>query len=837
MTTRLPSAHAEVSIILPVFNDETWVARAIESCLAQTLEAIEIIVVDDASTDSTTAIVEQLRIRDDRIKLIKLASNGTALRARRIGLENATAEFVMFLDGDDELVANACSRAVETARKTAADVVGFGSVVVAANGSTGSHYEKSMQPQHRSLHGDEILEKLFPVGKNAQGQLWRYLFDRVLLEQAYSDLPPSLTLPRMNDLPIAFLAFMRAKHYVSIKDRLYRYFFHRGASGHQVATWSDYEFNASALASVQIIEAAVTAEAEKRSDGSSLIAAYASARSSVIGRVLNYVGGIADSELQSQALAALTDSVGQFELALASSDFCPGTLPMLVAASSAPPLPNHKPTHVMLRTGNLRTGGVQGVVVAQAEHLSRAGVTVTIVIDSETPSAYTLPANVKLLYLEGQTRAQRISNLAKLCRDELVDVVIDHHIFYNDRWPYYAHALGAAGIPTIGWIHNFAMRPLLDEVNRLSFLDRYLPTLSTVVVLSEPDVVYWKLRGMPNVVYLPNPTSQLVNTIAGQAPLRSAPSSQIRVVWWGRLQQRTKQVLDLVDVCAHLQSLGVDFELTIVGPDGPDLNAKNIRTRAQQRGILDRVKLLGELHGADLVSAVQDSHVFVSTSIVEGYPLALVEAQALGLPVIMYDLPWLEFVRENSGVVTVNQGDRMALARVLSSLIDDPDRYDVLASGAIQAAERETSYDFEDLYFRLLQGTLGADYSPAPSPGAIRLLFDQNIRFVERLDRVHRREVKRKDDNFAQQLTKLEERANIASKVVSSSKELKRTAPAVPGLKAWLQRFLPATMRQAAYYARHEYSVASRQHDQILSNQAALSAQLARIESQLPKKR
>lgn len=830
------AAPVEVSVIVPVFNDAAWVARAIESCLAQTLGAIEIIVVDDASTDETTTIVQGFQRRDSRIRLITMRNNGSALQARRVGLDNATADFVMFLDGDDELVPEACARAVHAARVTGADLIGFGSVVVSADGTTGSNYEKSMQPVHRELHGEDVLARLFPAGQNAQGQLWRYLFHRSLLDAAYRDLPPSLVLPRMNDLPIAFLALMRAKHYVSMKDTLYRYFFHRGSSGHQITTWSDYLFNASALDSINSISLAVANEAKARSENSELLNIYASVRSSVNGRVLNYVSRIADEELQSQAVSDLIDRVGHFELAIACSDYCRGALPMLIKAYAPPPLARNRPSHVILRTGNLRTGGVQGVLVAQAGILRRAGVDVTVVVDSDPVSAYDLPEDVELLQIQGKTHGERISYLAGLCSDRGVDAVIDHHIFYNDRWPFYAYALGVLGVPTIGWIHNFAMRPLLDEVSRLSFLDTYLPILNTVVVLSEPDVAYWKLRGLPNVVYLPNPTSQLVDVVEGRPLIERRPSSQLRIIWWGRLQQRTKQVLDLVDVGAQLQALGVDFELTIVGPDGPDLKSENIKRRARQRGVLDKVNLLGELHGEDMVRVAEAAHVFVSTSIVEGYPLALVEAQALALPIVMYDLPWLEFIRGNSGVISVSQGDQFAMAKALMSLLEEPKAYDAMVSGAVQAAEAESSFDLEDVYLKLLQGTLGPEFSPDPSEESIRVLFDHNIRFVERLVRVHGRELKRQSDRLGRQIRDLEARVNKSSGSVKGASVTKRAAPVVPAVKAWLQRFLPPTMRQAAYYARHEYSIASRQHDELLSNQAALSAQLSNIEAQLSRK-
>lgn len=68
------------------------------------------------------------------------------------------------------------------------------------------------------------------------------------------------------------------------------------------------------------------------------------------------------------------------------------------------------------------------------------------------------------------------------------------------------------------------------------------------------------------------------------------------------------------------------------------------------------MSLPGPLHGEHLIAEISKADVFVNTSTIEGYLLTLVEAQALGLPVLMYDLPWLDVVRENDGLITVPQG-------------------------------------------------------------------------------------------------------------------------------------------------------------------------------------
>ena len=188
------SSSPRVSIIIPLFNDEDFVATALQSCLAQTLVDIEIICVDDASTDATVEIVEEIRRRDARVRLIRQPENRSAFQARRVGIEAANAPYILFLDGDDELAPHAASATLRRAASTKADVVGFGVDIVTADARTPRRFEAALQPKFAELRAPDIIPALFPVGEEANGHLWRYLFETALLKSAYQDIDPDLNL-------------------------------------------------------------------------------------------------------------------------------------------------------------------------------------------------------------------------------------------------------------------------------------------------------------------------------------------------------------------------------------------------------------------------------------------------------------------------------------------------------------------------------------------------------------------------------------------------------------------------------------------------------------------
>jgi len=97
-----PKAVPRVSIIIPCFNSERYIKSCLESCLSQSYDNLEIIVVDDGSSDSTPSVVDGFARGDARISLIR-TDRGGACRARNIGFHSSTGSLVKFLDSDDYL--------------------------------------------------------------------------------------------------------------------------------------------------------------------------------------------------------------------------------------------------------------------------------------------------------------------------------------------------------------------------------------------------------------------------------------------------------------------------------------------------------------------------------------------------------------------------------------------------------------------------------------------------------------------------------------------------------------------------------------------------------------
>lgn len=123
-----------VSVIVPCYNVEKYVARCLDSLISQTLHDIEIICIDDKSTDGTLDIIKQYVARDKRVRLIANSVNTGVAVARNNGINIATGEYIAFVDPDDYVDLNFYERLYHTAKKAKADIAHGVLAVIEYNG-------------------------------------------------------------------------------------------------------------------------------------------------------------------------------------------------------------------------------------------------------------------------------------------------------------------------------------------------------------------------------------------------------------------------------------------------------------------------------------------------------------------------------------------------------------------------------------------------------------------------------------------------------------------------------------------------------------------------------
>lgn len=114
-----------ISVIVPVYNSQNYIERCVNSLIAQTYENIEIIIIDDGSTDKSGGLCDALSAGDERIRVIHKKNEGVSA-ARNTGLDIAKGRFVAFVDSDDYVEINMLEQMIHQQRKSAAKIVACG---------------------------------------------------------------------------------------------------------------------------------------------------------------------------------------------------------------------------------------------------------------------------------------------------------------------------------------------------------------------------------------------------------------------------------------------------------------------------------------------------------------------------------------------------------------------------------------------------------------------------------------------------------------------------------------------------------------------------------------
>ncbi len=142
----------KVSVIIPIFNPGDAIINCLNSIVTQSLREMEILCINDGSTDNSLEILNEFAKRESRLKIITQKNSGAGV-ARNKGLENSKGEYILFLDCDDWIEDNACELLYNHAKKTDSDLVLFDSLI----------------------HNDENLEKLPFFKGNYPPQTFNYM--------------------------------------------------------------------------------------------------------------------------------------------------------------------------------------------------------------------------------------------------------------------------------------------------------------------------------------------------------------------------------------------------------------------------------------------------------------------------------------------------------------------------------------------------------------------------------------------------------------------------------------------------------------------------------------
>ena len=336
----------------------------------------------------------------------------------------------------------------------------------------------------------------------------------------------------------------------------------------------------------------------------------------------------------------------------------------------------------------LTAGGAERVMSIMANHWAALGQTVTLLSldDGSQPPFFELHPGVHhrcLGLLADSTtpldalfnNLQRLRVLRRALREEAPAVVIS---FLDSTNVLTLLASRGLNLPVIVVEHIDPARYPLKPV-WVALRHRVYPLADQVVVLTERARDYFPRSLHPRCRVLPNPILP-----APPSPLPSCPRPFYRLLAMGRLVEQKGFDL-LLTAFAALRDAFPDWILTILG-DGPQ--RQSLQALAECLGIADRVEWCGIVRQPE--TWLQDADLFVLSSRYEGFPMALCEAMAAGLPVVAADCPTGpgDIIRDGIDGVLVPVNDPQALAAGLRGLMQAPAERQRLGQAARAITDR-----------------------------------------------------------------------------------------------------------------------------------------------------
>ena len=206
----------KVSIIIPACNAEKTLAAALDSALNQTLRDIEVICVNDGSTDRTLDILFSYMKKDSRLRGFSFNYSGGTVFARKMGIQDATGDYIMHLDADDLLLPSACESAVKLITEKNVDILQFGVQVETSLEMTRVEKDGVVRTRELDLKGKEILPACFVKRIFPQLQ-WNKIYRASLLKKAVASMP-DVHLHRFEDFYMSFFYYYFAESFCGVTD-------------------------------------------------------------------------------------------------------------------------------------------------------------------------------------------------------------------------------------------------------------------------------------------------------------------------------------------------------------------------------------------------------------------------------------------------------------------------------------------------------------------------------------------------------------------------------------------------------------------------------------------
>ncbi len=216
--------NGKISVIVPCYNIEAYIEKTVQSILTQTYSNLEVLLVDDGSTDATSTIIDRLEKENVCIRVFH-KENGGVSSARLCGIEHASGDWIAFVDGDDLLKPEMYAVLMNNAVRYDADISHCGYEMVFPDHADRYYGTGKLVVQDNVKGLRDLL-----VGDYIEPGLWNKLYKREIILEALEECGSVQNIRNMEDLLWNYYFFKRAGKSIYIDECYYQYILRSGSA-------------------------------------------------------------------------------------------------------------------------------------------------------------------------------------------------------------------------------------------------------------------------------------------------------------------------------------------------------------------------------------------------------------------------------------------------------------------------------------------------------------------------------------------------------------------------------------------------------------------------------
>ena len=725
-----------VSVLIPVYNAAPTLERCLHSVIGQTMRNIEIICVDDGSDEKTKAELARLAATDARIRVITHETNRGTMATRKRLIEEALGNYIMFLDSDDEFYPQACEKAYETITNRKADIVQFGVENLYEEGYPEKYrtFQRFESPNETELRDEAIFSEAFKEKKIKKyaWTLWCRIYQAELLRRVVPFMPDEKII-MAEDFFINFIAFGNAKRCVKIKDVLVRYRFGCGVStnckwdadqclklGTEGLVYSalDKYIKARGLRGAAHEQILIEIRRQRLKD---MLYGYKTHCFGVSRRLL--FDGLLRYFPPAEIASALADAYG-----MDVSDL------MKVAYTSKM---LKVPPHAVKRIGffyfRLYNGGVERVISELIPKFIEWGYETYLFVEEQNSNDYPLPNECKKIVLPlssapdarwgnvgGKSYAAHVFDLCEALSRYHIDALLyqatSAPVFFYDML-----AAKAMGVYVSGTLHEIMSMPLRFNFSKAMFPSKInaLRVADGAQTILKGDGLFLKAIGC-NAHFIPNPTIK---------PVGKGEEKKNSIIWVGRMESEVKRPEHAFYIMKKVVQSIPEARLYMVGTAETAAENQRYKDLIKKLGLKKNIVLCGFCK--DVTKYYTQASVLLSTSAFESWGMVLTESMAHGLPIVCYEMPYLEPLKNNGGCITVAQEDIDGAADAVVRILQDGALRKKMSEAALAKAEELYNADLRGAWEKMFD-SFGQSRTESETEKDLRVSMETMLDFYQK---------------------------------------------------------------------------------------------------------